>query len=72
MLERLGYRQDLHHRGGVVDLVFYGWIFMVSIAACVIFGSVYRRTLLGAPGHWVRFNPARRYAAMLARWSGHG
>src|SRR2546421_3672839 len=37
-----GYRQDLLRRVGLVDLIFYGLIFMVPIAPFAIFGSVYQ------------------------------
>ncbi|MFC3978611.1 MULTISPECIES: APC family permease [Streptosporangium] len=40
-IERFGYRQELRRGIGLVDLVFYGLIFMVPIAPFAIFGSVY-------------------------------
>jgi amino acid transporter len=41
-IDQFGYRQDLLRRVGLVDLIFYGLIFMVPIAPFAIFGSVYQ------------------------------
>jgi amino acid transporter len=43
-VEQFGYRQELRRGVGLVDLVFYGLIFMVPIAPFAIFGLVYSRS----------------------------
>ena len=43
-IEQFGYRQELRRGVGLVDLVFYGLIFMVPIAPFAIFGLVYSRS----------------------------